>query len=140
VLATWRQLVDDATLSMDEPHLAGTGRTPYLRCSPGTAARLGLTEGGPASVATERGAIALPVALADLPEGVVWLPGHSPGSHVRETLGAGHGALVTVTPGGNREADSERASRGTVAGEAGGVGRAQRAPASEERNERGGEQ
>jgi hypothetical protein len=38
------------------------------------------------------------------------------------------------------EADSERASRGTVAGGAGGVGHAQRALASEERNERGGEQ
>jgi len=53
-----------------------------------------------------------------------------------------------------READSERASRGTVAGlgdgsrrsrrggknTAGGVGHAQLALASEERNERGGEQ
>src|SRR5207245_6220196 len=33
----------------------------------------------------------------------------------------------------------ERAARGTAGGEAAGVGRAQRAPASEERNERGGE-
>jgi small subunit ribosomal protein S17 len=37
------------------------------------------------------------------------------------------------------EADSERASRGTAAGVAGGVGEAERAQASEERNERGGE-
>lgn len=38
------------------------------------------------------------------------------------------------------EADSERASRGPVAGGAGGVAQAQREQASEERIERGGEQ
>ena len=33
----------------------------------------------------------------DLPDGVVLLPANSPGSHVRATLGAGHGDLVGVT-------------------------------------------
>ena len=39
----------------------------------------------------------------DLPDGVVWLPGNSGSSTVRRTLGAGHGAVVTVTvaDGGN---------------------------------------
>jgi NADH-quinone oxidoreductase subunit G len=100
VLATWRQLVDDATLAMDEPHLAGTGREPYVVCNAATAGALGLTEGEPATVATDRGAVTLPLRLADAPDGVVWLPGKSPGSHIRATLGAGHGALVTVTTGG----------------------------------------
>jgi NADH-quinone oxidoreductase subunit G len=101
VLASWRQLVDDATLAMDEPHLAGTGRAPHVVCNAATASVLGLTEGEPAKVATDRGAIIAPLRLADAPDGVVWLPGNSPGSAVRATLGAGHGALVTVTPGGN---------------------------------------
>jgi NADH-quinone oxidoreductase subunit G len=101
VLASWRQLVDDATLTMDEPHLAGTARAARVVCNAATAATLGLTEGEPVSVATERGAIVAPLRLADAPDGVVWLPGNSPGSHARATLGAGHGALVTVTPGGN---------------------------------------
>jgi NADH-quinone oxidoreductase subunit G len=97
VLATWRQLVDDSSLAVDEPALAGTARTAYVRCNSATAERLGLTAGEPATVRTERGAITLPVVIADLPDGVVWLPANSPGSHVRETLGAGHGDLVGVT-------------------------------------------
>jgi len=101
VLATWRQLLDVSSLGVDEPHLAGTARAPEARVNKSTAARLGLTEGQPAVVATERGAVSLPVRLADLPDGVLWLPAHAPGSRVGPTLGAGHGDLVTVTAGGN---------------------------------------
>ncbi|WP_220187179.1 molybdopterin dinucleotide binding domain-containing protein, partial [Pseudonocardia pini] len=82
-----------------EPALAGTARAPRVRANPATAERLGLVEGGVASVATDRGAITLPVELADLPDGVVWLPANSPGSAVRSTLGVGHGALVRVVAG-----------------------------------------
>jgi NADH-quinone oxidoreductase subunit G len=97
VLATWRQLIDDSTLAVDEPALAGTARPAHVRCNLATAERLGLTAGAPATVRTERGTITLPVVIADLPDGVVWLPANSPGSHVRATLGAGHGDLVGVT-------------------------------------------
>jgi NADH-quinone oxidoreductase subunit G len=97
VLATWRQLIDDSSLAVDEPALAGTARPAHVRCNRATADRLGLTAGAPATVRTERGTITLPVVIADLPDGVVWLPANSPGSHVRATLGAGHGDLVGVT-------------------------------------------
>jgi NADH-quinone oxidoreductase subunit G len=97
VLATWRQLVDAASLSVDEPALAGTARTAVVRVNAATAERLGLVEGEPATVRTERGAITLPVALADLPDGVVWVPGNAENSRVRATLGAGHGDLVGVS-------------------------------------------
>ena len=97
VLATWRQLIDLSTLAVDEPALAGTARAAYVRCNAATADRLGLTAGAPATVRTERGAVTLPVVIADLPDGVVWLPANSPGSRVRATLGAGHGDLVGVT-------------------------------------------
>jgi NADH-quinone oxidoreductase subunit G len=97
VLATWRQLVDDGSLSIDEPALAGTARPARVRVNAATAERLGLTEGAEASVATDRGAITLPVEFTDLPDGVVWLPANSPGSAVRATLGAGHGSLVRVS-------------------------------------------
>jgi NADH-quinone oxidoreductase subunit G len=89
--------VDGGSLSIDEPHLAGTARPALARVNPATAARLGLVEGEPATVRTERGAITLPVAFADLPDGVVWLPGNSGESRVRAVLGAGHGSLVGVT-------------------------------------------
>ena len=97
VLATWRQLIDESTLAVDEPALAGTARRAHVRCNVATAERLGLAAGKPATVRTERGSITLPVVIADLPDGVVWLPANSPGSRVRATLGAGHGDLVGVT-------------------------------------------
>ncbi|RZT88493.1 NADH dehydrogenase subunit G [Pseudonocardia sediminis] len=100
VLATSRQLIDDATLAEDEPALAGTARRAYARVNPATAERLGLAEGADAVVRSDRGALTLPVALADLPDGVVWVPTCSPGSHVRPTLGVGHGDLVGVSPAG----------------------------------------
>ena len=46
---------------------------------------------------TEQGAITLPLALADLPDGVVWLPGNAADSRVRSALGVGHGDLVGVS-------------------------------------------
>jgi NADH-quinone oxidoreductase subunit G len=97
VLATWRQLVDDSTLAVDEPALAGTARPAYLRVNAATAERLGLIEGAPGTVRTERGEVTLPVALTDLPDGVVWLPTRSGESQVRARLGAGHGDLVGVS-------------------------------------------
>ncbi len=97
VLATWRQLIDESSLAANEPHLPGTARPALVRVNAATAARLGLAEGAPATVRTERGAITLPVALADLPDGVVWLPGNSGESRVRAVLGVGHGDLVGVT-------------------------------------------
>jgi NADH-quinone oxidoreductase subunit G len=97
VLATWRQLIDHSSLAVDEPALAGTARPALVRVNAATAERLGLTEGAPATVRTTRGMITLPVALTDLPDGVVWLPGNSGDSRVRALLGAGHGDLVEVT-------------------------------------------
>ncbi|MBO0877853.1 MAG: hypothetical protein J2P19_31140, partial [Pseudonocardia sp.] len=99
VLASWRQLLDESSLGVDEPHLAGTARAPEVVVNAATAGRLGLTEGEPAVVATEHGAISLPVRLADPPDDVVWVPAQAPDARIRATLAAGHGDLVTVTPG-----------------------------------------
>ncbi|MEC3976572.1 NADH-quinone oxidoreductase subunit G, partial [Amycolatopsis sp. H20-H5] len=96
ILATWRQLIDNGSLQDEEPHLKGTQRTPVARLSAKTAEGLG----GSVKVFTERGAITLPVEVSDLPDGVVWLPGNSDGSQVRASLGAGHGAVVSITGGG----------------------------------------
>jgi NADH-quinone oxidoreductase subunit G len=95
LLATWRQLLDNGTLQSDEPHLAGTQRPAVVRLNPETAARFGVN--GTATVKTEHGSVTLPVEYADLPDGVVWLPGNSGASKVRRVLKAGHGDVVTVT-------------------------------------------
>ncbi|MEU0790986.1 NADH-quinone oxidoreductase subunit G [Amycolatopsis sp. NPDC005961] len=95
VLSSWRQLIDNGSLQDGEPHLKGTQRKPVARLSAKTAEGLGTT----VKVSTERGAITLPLEIADLPDGVVWLPGNSDGSAVFKTLGAGHGAVVNLAGG-----------------------------------------
>jgi NADH-quinone oxidoreductase subunit G len=101
VLASWRQLLDNGSLQDGEPNLAGTARPAVARLNAGTAAALGVTDGGAVRVGTERGAVTLPAEVADLPDGVVWLPGNSGPATLRRSLAAGHGAVVTVTPAQN---------------------------------------
>jgi len=89
VLAIWRQLLDDGALQANEQALAGTRRPPLARMSPATAERFGVHEGQIVALATEYGAVTLPVALCNVVEGVVWVPGSC-------GLDAAHGELVTV--------------------------------------------
>jgi NADH-quinone oxidoreductase subunit G len=64
--------------------------------SAATAAEAGVGDGGKVTVATDRGAITVPVQITDMPDRVVWLPTNSAGCAVRATLGVGHGSLVTM--------------------------------------------
>ncbi len=100
VLATWRHLLDEGLLQRGEPALAGTARPALARVSPATADSFGLSDGQPVTVRSEHGAITLPVAVTDMVDGVVWLPGHSVGSSVNETLRVGSGAAVALSAGG----------------------------------------
>jgi NADH-quinone oxidoreductase subunit G len=97
LLATWHQLLGNGSLLVDEPHLAGTARPVVARLSASTAEVLGVTGAPTVTVKTERGAVTVPAELADVPDGVVWLPTNSGLSTVRATLAAGHGSAVTVT-------------------------------------------
>ncbi|GAA1279995.1 NADH-quinone oxidoreductase subunit G [Saccharothrix xinjiangensis] len=98
VLATWRRLLDNGSLQDDEPNLAGTARPVVAKLSPATAVHLGVELGGEITVSTDRGEVVLPVEAADLPDGVVWLPGNSGAVTVRRNLAAGHGSVVAVAP------------------------------------------
>jgi NADH-quinone oxidoreductase subunit G len=103
VLATWHQLVDSGSLLDGDDVLAGTARPSLVRLSKEQVTRLGVAEGDPVTVGTDRGALTLPVAIADLPDGVVWLPTNSPGSGVHRTLGVASGAIVRISAqGGTR--------------------------------------
>jgi NADH-quinone oxidoreductase subunit G len=97
LLATWHHLLDDGRLQEDEPHLAGTRKPAVARLSRATAAALGVAEGAPVTVATDRGEITLPLAITDLPDQVVWLPTCSPGSHVQSSLAVNAGAIVRLS-------------------------------------------
>jgi NADH-quinone oxidoreductase subunit G len=101
VLATWRLLLDDGRLQDNEPYLAGTRKPAVARLSETTAKEIGAADGSDVTVRTDRGAVTLPLAVtADMPDRVVWLPLHSPGSHVHEALGVTAGAVVTLENGG----------------------------------------
>jgi len=95
-------LIDLGSLQDGDQYLAGTARPSLVRLSKGTAAQLGVADGDPVTVGTDRGAITLPVLVTEMLDGVVWLPTNSPGSTLRRTLGVTAGALVTVAAGGTR--------------------------------------
>ncbi|HEY0805318.1 MAG TPA: NADH-quinone oxidoreductase subunit G [Pseudonocardiaceae bacterium] len=99
ILATWRQLLDNGSLQDGEPHLAATAKAPVARLSENTATALGVRFGELVRVYTEHGSISVPAVLADVPDGVVWLPANSGPSTVHRTLSAGHGDLVGVHQG-----------------------------------------
>jgi NADH-quinone oxidoreductase subunit G len=101
VLATWHHLIDLGSLTDGDEYLGGTARTPVVRLAKGPAEALGVADGDPVTVGTDRGAITLPAAITDMPDGVVWLPTNSPGSTVRRALGATSGAVVRLSKGTN---------------------------------------
>ena len=97
VLATWAELLDAGRGQDGDEHLAGTAKPVRVLLNAATAAANNVSAGQDVAVSTERGAIVAPVELADLPDGVVWLPTNARGGAVRATLGAVHGSLVTLT-------------------------------------------
>ncbi|PFG42127.1 NADH dehydrogenase subunit G [Isoptericola jiangsuensis] len=98
VLAGWRLQLDDGALQDGEPFLAGTAKTPVARLSAVTAAGFDVFDGDLVTVATDRGAITLPVAITEMVDHVVWLPLASVGCRVHDTLGVSPGDPVRVTP------------------------------------------
>ena len=98
VLATWHHLLDLGSLTDGDELLNGTARPPVVRLSRATAAALGVGDGAPVTVGTDRGAVTLPALITEMAEGVVWLPTNSPGSTVRRSLGPA-GSIVRLSAG-----------------------------------------
>jgi NADH-quinone oxidoreductase subunit G len=96
ILATWHQLIDSGRMQDGEPYLAATMRDTVARVSAATAAAAGVADGDKVTVATTTGSVTVPVEIAAMADGVVWLPTNSPGCAVRADLGAGHGGKVTL--------------------------------------------
>ncbi|MFC4373494.1 NADH-quinone oxidoreductase subunit G [Nocardia halotolerans] len=96
VLAGWRMLLDAGRLQDGEPNLAGVARPPVARLSAATAAEIEADDADHIIVYTDSGEIGLPLMITDLPDRVVWLPLHSPGSTVAATLGVTPGAVVRL--------------------------------------------
>ncbi|MGH8962609.1 MAG: NADH-quinone oxidoreductase subunit G [Jatrophihabitantaceae bacterium] len=100
VLATWHELLDAGRAQDGDENLAGTVKPARAVLSAATAARAGVAAGASIAVSTDAGTIVVPVEIADVVDGVVWLPTNARGSAVRATLGATSGSVVRLTDPG----------------------------------------
>jgi NADH-quinone oxidoreductase subunit G len=97
VLATWHELLDSGRMQDGDEYLAGTAKSARAIVSAATAAQVGVGAGERISVSTEQGTVILPVEIAEMADGVVWLPTNARDCRARATLGAGHGSTVSLT-------------------------------------------
>ncbi|OUZ10629.1 NADH-quinone oxidoreductase subunit G [Aeromicrobium sp. PE09-221] len=98
VLDTWKQLIDDGRLQDGADTYRLTARPARLKANAATLAAAGVEPGESARLSTERGAAEFIADVADLPDGVVWVPANSEGVNVRSVLAAGPGDPVTLQP------------------------------------------
>jgi NADH-quinone oxidoreductase subunit G len=89
LLATWKLLIDDGRMLDGDEFLKATARRAVALVSARTLSALGIGTGQLVTITGNRGSIRLPVAVADLPDGVVWVPSSSGGIFVSRDLGTG---------------------------------------------------
>jgi NADH-quinone oxidoreductase subunit G len=100
LLTTWHELIDGGRLMDGDPNLAGTAKPARAILGPGTAAEIGVADGGQVAVSTAAGVLVLLVEIADVPDRVVWVPTNpagTPARGVRPTLRASSGAVVSLS-------------------------------------------
>ncbi|EON25424.1 MULTISPECIES: NADH-quinone oxidoreductase subunit G [Nocardioides] len=96
-LSTWKQLLDLGSMQHGDVNLAATARPAVARINQAAHDALFGLHQGPALVTLsgDRGSVTLPVEVADLPDGAVWVPASSFGRGVLADL-ASPGSSVTV--------------------------------------------
>jgi NADH-quinone oxidoreductase subunit G len=92
-LATWKQMIDNGSLQDGDPHLKATGRRAVARVTQETYEMLKKVD--EVTLTGDRGSVTLPLEVADLPEGVVWVPANSFGNGVLADLSS-PGGMVSV--------------------------------------------
>ena len=101
-VSTWRQLLDAGVMQHPEPHLAATARPAVAMMSSDTAARLQVSGAEVVTVSGPRGSVTLPLQIAPVCDGTVWIPLNAPGCQAYEDLGVAEGDPIAVTAGGAR--------------------------------------
>jgi NADH-quinone oxidoreductase subunit G len=92
-LATWKQLIDNGSLQGGDEHYLATARPAVARITAETHEMLkGAAE---VTLTGDRGSVTLPVEVADLADGVVWVPANSFGNGVLADLSS-PGGMVSV--------------------------------------------
>lgn len=102
-LASYRMLLDGSRMEAGEPNLTGTRRPELMRMSPATADRLGLADGATVTATGPRGTVTLPLAVTDMVDDVVWMPGQVAGASLRGRLGASVGDGIDVAAAADDE-------------------------------------
>jgi NADH-quinone oxidoreductase subunit G len=92
-LATWKQLVDNGSLQDGDEHYRATARRAVARITAETHEMLKRVP--EVTLTGDRGSVTLPVEVADLPEGVVWVPSNSFRNGVLADLSS-PGGMVSV--------------------------------------------
>ena len=100
LLATWAELLDAGRGQDGDDNLAGTAKPARALLSAATAAEAGVTNGDSITLATDAGELTFPVAVADLPDRVVWVPTNARGHAVRATLGPTSTVRLSAATGG----------------------------------------
>ena len=98
-LASWRQLLDNGSLQVNEPNLSGTARKAVARINGKFANSLGVSAGDLITVSTDHGALSLNVEISDVVDNAVWLPRNAVASQSLRMLGVLNGAQVNVRKG-----------------------------------------
>ena len=102
VLASWNELLDNGSLQVGEPYLAGTARAVVARLSKTTADSIGAQDGDTVTVGNDRGTVSLPLVITEMPDGVVWAPTNAVGAGLRSSLAAIPGDIVRIARGGQQ--------------------------------------
>jgi NADH-quinone oxidoreductase subunit G len=97
-LATWKLMIDDGRMLDGDESFKATARRSIALVSQTTYD--GAQLDGRVTISTDTGSVELPVAVADLPDGVVWAPSNSSGVNLARDLGAGAGSVVRLSNGG----------------------------------------
>ncbi len=98
VVSTWKQLIDGGRGQDGAEAYSATARSSVLRASAQTLTTFGVEPGAEATVTGPAGSVAFVAEVADLPDGVVWLPSNS-GVNLGAVVGVGHGGKVTLAGG-----------------------------------------
>ena len=105
-LATWKLHLDNGVMQRGDADLAATARPAVVRLSAATALAHDVRPGDRITVTGDRGAVTLPVEIADLDDDVVWVPANSFGRGVLADLASpGSSVGLTGVVGGERGPD-----------------------------------
>ena len=90
-LSTWKQLLDQGSMQDGDDNLRATARPAVARVSQSALDQHGST----VTLTGDRGSVTLPAEVADVPDGVVWVPANNAGNGVLADV-ASPGSRVTV--------------------------------------------